>query len=233
MGLARPDGRIDPGGKTLKLLERSGGAFARVPLAAGVGVKVVTPAKPGAIAQQPNVIPIATAQTDPRKLKTRSEIASVYGAISEDKKWAKQGLFLAGYTIPASIQADKNYNWVNVYNPKKSKVSVVYCHKAMHAFLDKALQNLVARNLLADLKEFRGCHAIRATRGTTNWSAHSWALAIDVNMTGNELGKVPKMSKEFAQCFIDAGFGWGGKTTLVRTVCISPLPGLICLALDN
>jgi len=30
-------------------------------------------------------------------------------------------------------------------------------------------------------------------------------------MTGNGLGKIPSMSKEFAECFIDAGFGWGGK----------------------
>lgn len=211
VGLAKPDGRIDPGGRTLKVLEQPGGTFSQVPLAAGVGVKVVVPAKPGtAPAPQANVVPVATGQTDPRKLKTRSEIALVYGAISEDKKWAKQGLFLAGYTIPAIIQAHQDYNWINVYSPKKTKVSVVYCHKAMHPFLDKALQNLVVRNLLADLKEFGGCHAIRATRGTTNWSAHSWALAIDLNMTGNELGKVPKMSREFAQCFIDAGFGWGG-----------------------
>ena len=81
----------------------------------------------------------------------------------------------------------------------------------MHSFLDTSLKNLKDRKLLSDLKEFGGSHAIRATRGTTNWSAHSWALAIDINMTGNGLGKTPAMSEKFAKCFTDAGFGWGGK----------------------
>ena len=38
---------------------------------------------------------------------------------------------------------------------------------------DKALNNPQARCLLAELKEFVGSYAIRATRGTTRWSAHS------------------------------------------------------------
>ncbi len=154
--------------------------------------------------------PAAAPTTDPRQLKTRAAVAEVYGAISAEKVWARQSEFLQAYAIPASIANDKNYNWVNTYDPKKRKVSKVWCHKAMHSFLDKALANLQARGLLADLKEYGGCHAIRATRGTTNWSAHSWALAIDLNMTGNGLGETPKMSAEFAKCFTDADFGWGG-----------------------
>ncbi len=210
VGMAPPDGRIDPGGRTLKVLEKSSGGISHVPIVAGVGIKVSSP-KTGT--KSGGVTAVATSDTDPRKLKTRGDIASVYGAITEDKKWAKQSQFLVSYTVPTAIQQDKSYNWINVYSPKKNKVTIVYCHKAMHKFLDAALKNLLSRNLLGELKEFGGSHAIRATRGTTNWSAHSWALAIDINMTGNGLGETPKMSKEFAQCFIDAGFGWGGNYT--------------------
>lgn len=212
VGLSKPDGRIDPGGKTIKTLEKPSGNYAQVPVAAGVGIKVVNaaPATPLSPPQEKKVTPIATNKTDPRQLKTRGDVASVYGAISADKKWARQSEFLGAFIVPAHIQSHKDYSWINVYSPKKSKVTTVYCHKAVHSFLEKALNNLVSQNLLGELKEYGGSHCIRATRGTTNWSAHSWGLAIDINMTGNELGKIPKMSQAFAKCFTDAGFGWGG-----------------------
>lgn len=211
VGMASPDGRIDPGGKSLKALESPQNTFAQAPLAAGVGVSV-KPAenKPNKPSTPTSVVAVATNQTDPRQLKTRAAIANVYGAISEDKKWARENEFMGTYTVPASIQNDKNYQWVNVYNPKKPKIKSLRCHKAMHSFLDAALQNLVSRNLLSLLTEYGGCHVIRATRGTTNWSAHSWGLAFDINMTGNGLGQTPTMDKNFVKCFTDAGFGWGG-----------------------
>lgn len=208
VGMASPDGRIDPGGKSNKALETSNTPFSQTPLVAAVGVSV-KPADPKAN-KPATVTPIATGKTDPRELKTRAAIASVYGAISEDKKWARESEFMGNYTIPAAIQSNKNYQWVNAYNPKKPKITSIRCHKAMHTFLDTALQNLLDRNLLQLLTEYGGCHVIRATRGTTNWSAHSWGLAIDVNMTGNGLGQTPSMDKNLVKCFTDAGFGWGG-----------------------
>jgi len=213
--LSRPDGRVDPDGKTIKSLEKPTRGYSQVPIAALVGIKVTetTTEAPSSTAKGKQVIPITTNKTDPRQLKTRSDVANVYGYISADKKWARQSEFLTAFTVPANIQSHKDYSWVNTYSPKKNKVTVVYCHKAMHSFLEKALNNLVSQNLLGDLKEYGGCHCIRATRGTSNWSAHSWGLAIDINMTGNELGKTPKMSKAFAKCFTDAGFGWGGNYT--------------------
>ncbi|MFO1370778.1 MAG: M15 family metallopeptidase [Marinagarivorans sp.] len=210
VGLAKPDGRIDPGGKSIKALEERQGGFSQTPLAAGVGVSVKPAENKPANSSGGTVTPIATVNTDPRELKTRSAIAKVYGSISEDKKWSREGEFMATYTVPAAVQADKNYSWVNVYNPKKPKVISLRCHKAMHPFLDAAFKNLVSRNLLSLLTEYGGCHVIRATRGTTNWSAHSWGLAIDVNMTGNGLGQTPSMDKNLVKCFTDAGFGWGG-----------------------
>ena len=208
--LSQPDGRIDVGGKTIRNLEKSRNTASRETIPAGTGIIVTTGISPTTkkpIAAQSTV---ATPKTDPRKLKTRQAIAEAYGAISSDKKWARQSEFLSSFIVPPEILTHKNYNWINVYSPKKNKVTKVYCHKAMHPFLSAALKNLVTREQLSNLKEFGGSHCIRATRGTMNWSAHSWALAIDINMTGNGLGQTPAMSQEFAQCFIDAGFGWGG-----------------------
>lgn len=202
VGMARPDGRVDAGGRSIKELEaykKSGGT--KVPSAA-----IVTPiVKPKQPAQAGT-----TTGTDPRQLKTRAEIAKVFGSITTEKKWTRQGEFIKGYSIPPSIANDKEYNWVSTYDPKKRKVSTVWCNKTMHRFLDAALKNLQKKGILGELKQYGGCFNIRATRGTTNWSAHSWGLAIDLNMTGNGLGQTPSLSKEFVQCFKDAGFGWGG-----------------------
>lgn len=207
VGMARPDGRIDVGGRTIKNLETFG-SKPKPQVVPVTTVPIVVPATPGGAGA--SVKPGVTPNTDPRQLKTRAAIAATYGAISEDKKWSRQSEFLAGYVVPSHIASDAGYNWVNAYDPKKRKVSTVWCHKAMHSFLEKALTNLQSRGLLNELKEYGGCHSIRATRGTTNWSAHSWALAIDINMAGNGLGETPKMSADFAKCFMDAGFGWGG-----------------------
>jgi hypothetical protein len=210
--LSKPDGRIDPGGVTIKHLEHAGNAFSRIPTGTSVGIRaIIMPTGANALLGKGlKIFPIATPLTDPRTLKTRQDIANVYGTISSEKRWARQPEFLRPYVIPDRYRLHQDYCWTNVYSQKKDKVGVVYCHSAMHAYLDKALANLLSRNLLKELKEYGGCHNIRATRGTANWSAHSWALAIDINMTGNELGKEPSMRREFANCFIDAGFGWGG-----------------------
>lgn len=210
VGMSKPDGRIDVLGKTIRALKRysnpriQNSTFTHA-LAAS---KLVTAKK--ADTRKHITVPVATSKTDPRKLKTRADIATIYGAISSDKRWSKKSEFLKAYVIPSKISNDKTYSWVNIYDPKKRKVTKIWCHKAMHAFLDKALNNLQSNNLLSDLKEFGGCHNIRSTRGSNRWSAHSWGLAIDINVKDNGLGKTPKMSKEFVKCFTDAGFGWGG-----------------------
>jgi D-alanyl-D-alanine carboxypeptidase len=214
VGMARPDGRIDPGGKSIKVLDQPSGGFKQVPLAAGVGVKVSTDAKPNS--QTPVVQMITTDKTDPRLLKTRAEIAKAYGSISQDLKWSRQAEFFKPYTVPAKIYSHKDYAWINVYSRDKSKVNIVYCHKAMHSFIDKALNNVLDRGLLAQLTEFGGSLCIRSSRGSSDWSAHSWGLAIDINMTGNGFGQTPKMSKELVSCFTDAGFGWGGNYSRKR-----------------
>ena len=80
----------------------------------------------------------------------------------------------------------------------------------MIPFLERAFKNIKKGDLVAELIDFGGCLNIRSTRGGTNWSAHSWALAIDVNVDQNPQHATPKMSKELVACFTDAGFGWGG-----------------------
>ena len=182
--MAKPDGRVDEHGKTIKALFKF---------------------------QKDKTRPFIVSVTDPRKFKTREETAKAYGEISDSKIWRNAHKYLALYTIDSKIFNDPDYNCINIYDPSKSKLKEFWCHKAMHLFLEKAFENLKSNKLLSELKEFGGCHNVRATRGTRYWSAHSWALAIDVNVSENGLGVEPKLSTKFVDSFKSAGFGWGGE----------------------
>jgi hypothetical protein len=88
----------------------------------------------------------------------------------------------------------------------------VYCNKDLVKPLTDALNHLIARGFVHELKTWDGCFQIRKIRGSASTlSLHSWGLAIDVNAAWNGLGKEPQLSSEFVKCFTDAGFVWGGQ----------------------
>lgn len=86
----------------------------------------------------------------------------------------------------------------------------IYCNKDLVSPLTQAFKNLIDRNLIDQLKTWDGCFNIRKKRSAVSASLHSWAIAIDVNAAWNGFNKKPTMSKEFVDCFKDAGFDWGG-----------------------
>lgn len=86
----------------------------------------------------------------------------------------------------------------------------IYCNKDMVIPLSKALVNIIDRNLSSEIKTFDGCFNIRKIKGSVSQSLHSWGLAIDINASYNQMGKIPMISNELVKCFTDAGFDWGG-----------------------
>lgn len=87
----------------------------------------------------------------------------------------------------------------------------IFCNSLMIIPLSQALQNLITRGFVNELKTWDGCFNIRLQRGSrTKYSLHSWGIAIDVNAFENGLGVEPKLSAGFVKCFTDAGFDWGG-----------------------
>lgn len=89
--------------------------------------------------------------------------------------------------------------------PKK-----IYCNRDLILPLEMALSNMIKRGVQSELKTWDGCFNIRPMRTGSNFSLHSWGIAIDVNAKDNPLGKIPKLSAEFVACWTDAGFDWGG-----------------------
>jgi len=89
----------------------------------------------------------------------------------------------------------------------------IYCNRDLIAPLSWAFGLLIDRGYVNELKTWDGCFNIRATRGASTASLHSWGLAIDVNAAWNRMGALPTLSKGFVQCFKEAGFDWGGDFT--------------------
>lgn len=59
----------------------------------------------------------------------------------------------------------------------------------------------------------------RKTTSGASWSAHAWAVAVDINPEKNPFtsGKViTDMPRSFVECFTSEGFGWGGNWRSVK-----------------
>lgn len=103
----------------------------------------------------------------------------------------------------------------------------IYCHPLLVKPLSSAFLLLKQRGLVNELKTWDGCWNFRPVRGYERLyeqamahgneakaikylSIHSWACAIDLNASTNQLGKKPTLSKGFVKCFTDSGMEWGG-----------------------
>lgn len=108
-----------------------------------------------------------------------------------------EGVYMTLWDVPVELE-------IGVI-PKR-----LYCNKLMINPLSQAFKNLIDRNFVKELKTFDGCFNIRKKRGLSSQSLHSWGIAIDVNASWNQLGKMPTLSEGFVKCFTDVGFDWGG-----------------------
>lgn len=120
-----------------------------------------------------------------------------------------QAKYFEVWEVPQDIQnafAHVRFSQVGTIGfPKR-----IFINKDFRPVLQEALYNVINRGLASEMKSWDGCFIIRNKRGLMSMSLHSWAIACDINAFENQLGKKPKLSKKFAQCFKDAGCDWGG-----------------------
>lgn len=105
--------------------------------------------------------------------------------------------------------------WMTVWDvPANLEVGVIpkriMCNKDLVKPLSAALQNLITRGFVKELKTWDGCFNIRRKRRALTMSLHSWGIAVDVNAFENCFACRPRLSPGFVKCFTDAGFDWGG-----------------------
>jgi hypothetical protein len=86
------------------------------------------------------------------------------------------------------------------------------CNRAIFPQLQAALAEVVSRGLAGKLHpdEYAGCYYPRFIAGTTVLSNHSFGLAMDFNVPGNQRGTVGEMDRDVVAIFKKWGFAWGG-----------------------
>lgn len=86
---------------------------------------------------------------------------------------------------------------------KSTKVTTMKCHKLVANNFLAVFNDLLKHYGLAKLQEleidvFGGCFNFRKMRGGSDWSRHSWGIAIDLNPEKNEL-KTPFAKSQFSK----------------------------------
>ena len=138
---------------------------------------------------------------------TLTEAVQRYGPII-DGKWADEIKHCRLYPVSPRISR----NWINSATGKPTER--IYCNRDLHDPLTWALETLYERGILEQLKTFDGCFNLRDVRGVPGKpSAHSYAIALDLNAATNALGSDGTLTAEFVKCFTDQGFVWGGTFT--------------------
>lgn len=92
------------------------------------------------------------------------------------------------------------------------KVARIRCHHLLVPIVKVTFDSIHAAGLWPEMKEFGGCYAPRAQRGSS-WkpSLHLWGAAIDLNPSTNPLGEEPLMLPEIVAIFDANGWTWGGR----------------------
>ncbi|QZY29219.1 M15 family metallopeptidase [Nocardioides coralli] len=137
----------------------------------------------------------------------------------------KQTAYLTGGTI-ASVVGSFSYRvlgggriapdpaWVarSISTEPVPILGEVTCHRTLFPQLRAALQEVVDRGLADEINpgEYAGCYYPRFIAGSTTLSNHSFGLALDLNVPGNQRGTVGEMDREVVAIFKEWGFAWGG-----------------------
>lgn len=125
-------------------------------------------------------------------LKT-SQIIAKYG------KPNQQGSYLTTIVLPYPMRLA----W-----DKKTKVHRMRCHKLVADDFKKVFSEILAHYGLKKIQElgidlFGGCFNFRAMRGGSDYSRHSWGIAIDLDPERNQL-KESSVTARFAKPEYDA-----------------------------
>lgn len=117
-------------------------------------------------------------------LKT-NQIISKYG------KPNQQGSYLTTIKLPYPMRLA----W-----DKKTTVLTMRCHKLVADDFQKVFADLLAHYGLAKIQElgidlFGGCFNFRSMRGGSDYSRHSWGIAIDLDPERNQLKETSKTAR--------------------------------------
>jgi D-alanyl-D-alanine carboxypeptidase len=118
------------------------------------------------------------------------------------------------YTVIGGGRIAPEQAWVDshIVTQQVPILGSVTCNKFLFPQLTAALQEIQDRGLADKIHpdEFAGCYYPRFIAGSTKLSNHSFGLALDLNVPGNQRGTVGEMDRGVVDTFKKWGFAWGG-----------------------
>jgi hypothetical protein len=177
-----------------------------------------------------NALLVTTGRTAPESIRPKiarivGRTASILFLAPELDITATQTAFLTGGSVAEAV-GTFNYRvigggriapdpaWVaaNIRTESVPILGSVTCHKAMLPQFRAALEEIVQRGLAdkIDPGEYAGCYYPRFIANSTQLSLHSFGIAFDVNVPGNQRGTVGEIDRDVVAIFKKWGFAWGG-----------------------
>ena len=127
---------------------------------------------------------------------------------------AAVGTFGYRYFADGTVQPDPGWVAANIRTEQVPILGSVTGHKALFPQLRTALGEVVSRGLAGeiDASEFGGCYVPRfiGHDPSNGLSLHTWGIAVDVNVPGNQRGTAGEIDRDVVAIFKKWGFAWGG-----------------------
>lgn len=118
------------------------------------------------------------------------------------------------YTVLGGGRIAPERSWVeaNIRTEQVPIIGTMTCHKVIFPQLRAALLEIQQRGLADKIHpgEYAGCYYPRYIANTQRLSLHSFGIAFDINVPGNQRGTVGEIDRDVVAIFKRWGFGWGG-----------------------
>ncbi|HEX6446335.1 MAG TPA: M15 family metallopeptidase [Streptosporangiales bacterium] len=173
-------------------------------------VASVGKADPGAVGQRVTALAGRLADVDlltapaaiPRSFLTGSAASKAFGTFSYR------------YSSDGTITPDPAWVHASIRTESVPILGRVTCHRLMFPQLRGALNEVVSRGLAGAIhrSQYGGCYVPRFIERNPDRpiSLHTWGIAIDLNVPGNERGTRGRMNRQVVAIFKKWGFAWGG-----------------------
>lgn len=111
------------------------------------------------------------------------------------KKYGSPNETGSGYLVKIELPYPMRIAWDTTHT-----VSTMMCHKLVADKLIAIFNDLLAHYGIEKIKElgidlFGGCFNYRKMRGGSDWSTHSWGIAIDLDPSRNKLKETSKTAR--------------------------------------
>ena len=124
------------------------------------------------------------------------------------------GTFSYRWFADGTVAPDPGWVSANIRTESVPILGTVTGHKVLFPQLRGALNEVVARGLADQIHpgEFGGCYVPRfiARDPRKGLSLHTWGIAVDLNVPGNQRGGAGEMNRDVVAIFKKWGFAWGG-----------------------